>query len=66
MLRPLRRHTAPSLLALTHGARATAAGPGYGGWGPGYGGWGRVHVNNAAVAPLPYWNGAPQASRTRR
>lgn len=37
-------------------------GPGYGGWGPGYGGWAPGYsVNNAAVAPLPYWNGAPQA-----
>jgi hypothetical protein len=25
------------------------------GWGPGYG------FNNTAVAPRPYWNGAPQA-----
>ena len=45
MLRPLRRHTA-------------APGPygwGYGGWAPGYA------VNDTAVAPQPYWNGAPQA-----
>ena len=42
------------------GIRPAAPGPygwGYGGWAPGYG----VNYNYTAVAPHPYWNGAPQA-----
>jgi hypothetical protein len=38
------------------------AAPGPYGWGPGYGGWAPGYgVNDIAVAPHPYWNGAPQA-----